>query len=98
MNYYTVTYNDGSVIGSRPFLMPDRLPHYGDVYVWTVPGRTLGGEYSVGDRMEVLERTTDAPFHRTSSLGNLKIRCKHGVSIWTEFESAIVSGSLKLLV
>lgn len=98
MTKYWVMYNDGSMLAWRDLQMPDRLPHYGDVYVWTHPNKTLGGEYCVGDRMEVLERTSDAPFHRTSSLGNLKIRCKHGVSVWTEFEAAIASGSLKLVV
>ncbi len=95
---YTIVFDDGVRTATGEFEAPERLPQPGDIYEWTQPGRTLGDyDYRKGETMLVLERTGHAPFHRTSSLGNLLVRGPHGTSVWACFESAIVDGSLKLV-
>jgi len=95
---YTVTYDDGKVRGSAEFPAPDRLPQPGDVYEFMFPVRTLANvQYRVGDTLEIVARTTVAPHHRTSSLGNLYVRCKYMTSVWTNVELAIAEGNLKLV-
>ncbi len=95
---YTVTYNDGKWQGQVELQAPERLPQFGDIYKWTVPGRTLGGHtYHVGDTVMVLERTGQVPYHRTSSLGNLLIQGPYGTGVWTCFEDCVAKGNLELV-
>lgn len=97
---YTITYDDGKVKSSEEFSAPDRLPQPGDIYELTVPIYTLAGEcYNVGDLMKIVERTNFAPHHRTSSLGNLIVCCKHfpNGSVWTNIELMIAEGKLRLI-
>ena len=98
MQQYTVTYDDGKIKESAEFPAPDRLPQPGDVYEFTETVFTLGNVcYVVGDTLEVIGRTTEVPHHRTSSLGNLHVRGKCGISVWTNMELAIAEGWLKLI-
>jgi len=98
MQKYTVTYDDGKIKQSAEFPAPDRLPSQGDVYEFVTTIYTLGNVcYDVGDTLEIIGRTTEAPHHRTSSLGNLHVRGKYCISIWTNIELAIASGWLKLV-
>lgn len=96
---YTVTFDNGVRKVDIDHNRPERLPQPGDLYKWTRPACTFGAfEYRPGDKMMVVERTADAPFHRTSSLGNLLVRGPHGMSVWTAFEHCIAAGDLKLVV
>jgi hypothetical protein len=96
--YYTITYDDGKVTESEEFYAPDRLPQPGDVYEFMFPVRPLANvQYRVGDTLEIVSRTMVAPHHRTSSLGNLYVRCKYMTSVWTNVELAIAEGNLKLI-
>jgi hypothetical protein len=95
---YTITYDDGKIrqVGECP--APDRLPQVGDVYKFEYPIWTLAQvTYDVGDTLEIVARTTAAPHHRTSSLGNLTVRCKYMTSVWTNIELMIANGWLKLV-
>lgn len=95
---YTVTYNDGEIKQTGEFEAPDRLPQAGDVYEFVRSVHTLANiQYKVGDTLEVLGRTTVAPHHRTSSLGNLYVRCHYMTSVWTNLEASIANGWLKLI-
>jgi hypothetical protein len=98
MQKYTVTYDDGKIRKSAEFDCPDRLPQAGDVYEFVEPVQTLANiNYKVGDTLEIIGRTTKAPHHRTSSLGNLYVRCHYMTSVWTNLESSIARGWLKLI-
>lgn len=98
MKTYTITYNDGQTIQSGQVPCPERLPEAGDVYEFTTSSYTLGEySFSIGDRLEVLQRTQRAPHHRLSSLGNLLVRSKHNVSVWTNLEWAVAEGRLRLV-
>jgi len=97
---YTVTYDDGQKTWSAEFPAPDRLPQAGDIYEFAVPVHTLARvSYNVGDLVKIVGRTDFAPHHRTSSLGNLIVCCKHfpNGSVWTNIELAIAEGNLKLI-
>ena len=97
-NRYQITYDDGYNQVTEDFPCPDRLPQPGDVYEFTTPVYTLGQVwYGVGERMTVIERTDDAPHHRKSSLGNLRIRGPNYTSVWTNFEATIARGWLRLV-
>jgi hypothetical protein len=99
MKTYTITYDDGkNRIVWDDYPQPERLPQCGDVYEVVHSFYTLGRvSYEPGDRFTVLERTGFVPHHRTSSLGNLLVRCKTHTSVWTNFDSAIADGWLKLV-
>jgi hypothetical protein len=94
---YTITYDDGEIGLSSEVPAPERLPQPGDVYVFTCPAITLAGvSYNIGDKLEIIERTTEAPHFRRSSLGNIVVRCKHFISVWTNIEWMIVMGRIIL--
>lgn len=94
----TVVYDDGSEQGSWELDPPERLAEAGDVYEATEHFYTLGGaQYFPGDRFYVLERTQLAPFHRTSSVGNLLIQGKTKTSVWAEFDAGIAQGRFRLI-
>ena len=97
MKTYDITYDDGNRqdIGRAP--CPERLPQPGDVYEFTLPINTAGNcSYNIGDTLTILERTSEAPHLRLSSLGNLRVQCKYHVSVWTNIEWMIADGHLKL--
>lgn len=78
--------------------MPDRALQAGDVYRVVTPFRTFASvTYEPGDQLEIIERTDEAPHGRRSSLGNLRVRCKHFESVWTCFEPMILDGSVVLV-
>jgi hypothetical protein len=80
------------------FPKPDRLPEPGDVYETTISFTTLAQvDYNIGDRFEVLERTSMTRHGRHSSIGNLLIKCRHRTSVWTEFDAGVASGQFKLV-
>lgn len=83
---------------TREFKLPDRLPQAGEVYEWAHPGTTLGGhEFRVGDTMELLERTNEAPFEWFSSVGNWRVKTKYGVSVWSSIDESIAMNHLQLV-
>ena len=41
------------------------------------------------DALEIIERTQDAPHNRHALQGNLRVKCKHFVSVWTCLEEMI---------
>jgi len=97
MNQYQIIYNDGSdhVYGSVP--TPHELPAAGQVLTFKHGVRTLAGvSYSPGDTLELIERTSEAPHHRCSSLGNWRVKCKYMVSVWTNIEWLIAEGELEV--
>lgn len=98
MNAYTITYYvPGSTILSGRAPTPDRAVEPGDIYEFTRHATSLAGvSYVPGDTLEMLDRTAKAPHHRTSSLGNLIVKCKHGTSVWTCIEWLVAEGTLKL--
>lgn len=98
MEKYTVEYDDGKVRRTFEFDAPERLPQPGDVYEFMTSIWTLANKYyKAGDRMTVIERTTDVPHFRKSSLGNLRVKCMYFTSVWTNFDSCIAEGILKLV-
>lgn len=98
MSTYRVTYDDGRHRAVRDLQCPDRLPQPGDVYEAAHAFSTLADvAYNIGDRFEVLERTQMNKHHRTSSLGNLLIKCQHMTSVWTEFDAGVATGQFKLV-
>lgn len=95
---YTITVTVKGQEYSEEFEAPDRLPKAGDIYVVKYPIHTLARVcHEVGDHMRVIERTRHAPHDRRSSLGNLLIDTKFGVSVWSCFEVVVLDGSLELL-
>lgn len=80
---------------------PARLAQPGDVYELAVPvmGTIAQKIYYRGDRFTVLSRTEEKhpDSDIKSSLGNLKVKCKHMESIWTCFEDQIALGNLILV-
>lgn len=91
MSTYIISHN------GRPGRVPcpDVLPEEGDVLIVNVPFRTLAGHvYSIGDRIELLHRTAEAPHGRRSSLGNWLVKDKHFTSVWTNIEWCIAEGTL----
>lgn len=100
MNKYTVTISNDKDLESisMKFPLPKRLASSGDTYETTIPFLTLANiEYFPGDRFYIIDRTNVAPHHRSSSLGNLLIRCKNRTSVWTEFDAGIATGMFKLI-
>lgn len=98
VKFYKVEYDDGAKHFEMEFREPARVPQCGDVYRLTFPISTLAKvSYKAGDLFTVLERTGFAPHHRTSSLGNLLIKCKHMTSVWTEFDHGVATGMFKLV-
>lgn len=76
---------------------PDRLPVPGDTYEFTRPNWTLANKtYNVGDRLEVIERTTEH-HNFINSLGNLRCKCKHFTSVWSGIEELVRNGDLVLV-
>jgi len=98
MTTYTITYHaPGSEVVSGEAPLPNRAVELGDIYEFTRHATSLAGvSYVPGDTLEMLDRTAKAPHHRTSSLGNLIVRCKHGTSVWTCIEWLVAEGILKL--
>jgi hypothetical protein len=95
---YTVTYNDGKINQVGTFDAPEHLPEPGDVYEFTRQIQTLANVfYDKGDRLYILRRTEVAPHYRTSSLGNLEVRCKYMTSVWACVEDMISRGWIKLV-
>lgn len=91
---YQVSHKAG---GQITFIAPRRLPHVGDIYRFTVHCNTLANvSYQPGDTLEIIGRTVDAPHGLTSSLGNLRVKCKYFTSVWTNIEMAIAEGILVL--
>lgn len=68
----------------------------GDTVIVLKPMFTLRGEtYLSGDTLEVVGRTTRAPFKLTTTDGNLLIRGKDGeVTVWSNIEWNIHRGFL----
>lgn len=75
----------------------ERLPQSGDVYQFNEFCYTPRGVYHTGDQLIILDRTGQAPHGRISSLGNLLVKCKYAVSVWTNIEWAIADGRLSLV-
>lgn len=96
---YTVTYDDGDMQVQGKFERPERLPEAGDIYKAKEPFATLAKhEYLIGDLFTVVGRTDEAPHHRKSSLGNLRVSTKYGTSVWTNFDSMVAEGRVELAV
>lgn len=82
--------------GKLEFEVPEPRPKPGEVYEWTISVRTIGGvDYVPGDIVELLELTYEAPHGYHCSVGNWRVRCKTGVSVWTTIEDSISTGRLR---
>jgi hypothetical protein len=89
MRHYDISI-DGRV-GQVP--CPDVLPHCGQLLAVRQPFTTLANrQYRVGDQLELIVRTRNAPHGRLSSLGNWIVRCPHQYSIWSNIEWMIAEG------
>ncbi len=98
MKNYTVSVSSPEYQGSITFPLPERLAASGDTYEATTSFMTLGNRtYHRGDRFHVIDRTSSAPWKRSSSIGNLLIRCGDRTSVWTEFDAGIATGMFKLI-
>lgn len=90
MKTYTITYGEQS--RTRP--APERDVQPGDIYEFTREYATLAGvTYYIGDQLEILDGTTQAPHGRVSSQ-NFVVKCKHFTSVWSEIPWAISEGKL----
>jgi hypothetical protein len=93
----TVTYEKG-ILASAEVPAPDRDVLPGDTYEFIHAAYTLAGvDYEAGDHLEILDQTAKAPHYRTSSQGNLVVRCKHFTSVWTNIPWMVADGRLKLV-
>jgi hypothetical protein len=93
--YYDIKFNDGK----SPITVerPDELPQPGDILIFTQEYHTPAPqEYSEGDEIHLHERTDEAPFGKTSELGNWRAISKYGVSIWSNIEWMLATGTLKV--
>ena len=95
---YTISYEKNGFVETSKAPRPKRLPRKGDVYEFVHSAQTPRGVYSPGDKLEILGRTTESPHGLTSSLGNIKAKCKHAdSSVWTNIEWAIAEKKLRLI-
>jgi len=79
------------------FKSPDYIPVGGETYVVRDYFETKGGEeYEPGDELFIIERTTKAPWGITTNLGNLVVRGKNNVSVWSSIELCITNEIIKL--
>ncbi len=85
---------------SYKFKAPDYLPDVGDVYVVQASFLTAGGvHYDIGDELQIVCRTDEAPHGILASIGNLYVIGKDKkITIWSNIELAIRNGDLKLKV
>jgi len=94
MKTYTITYDGHTPNHSSPIPAPERDVIPGDIYEFTREYSTLAGViYNVGDQVEILDRTTQAP-HRRASSQNFVVKCKHFTSVWSNIPWAVAEGRL----
>lgn len=77
------------------------IPQPGDVYVIQTAFETLSGsQYSVGDRITLIEPTNEAPFRFRSRISNWKVQCPHhrppsDQAIWSGVWDMIEQGNIR---
>lgn len=94
---YSIVYDNGIIRDEGSVPAPERNVEMGDIYKFTRHTTTLVNvDYVPGDTLKIVDRTSKAPHHRRSSLGNYVVECKHFTSVWTNIEWMIAEGRLKL--
>jgi hypothetical protein len=84
--------------GSLDFELPKRRPQVGDHYEFAQVCNTVGGQfYQVGDTLEIIEMTFEAPHGYSCSAGNWRAKTKYGVSVWSCLELSISQNLLQLV-
>lgn len=93
-HWYNIT-GPGIRGGDLEVPRPETLPEAGDILFFTKNKIMMGPfEYSRGDEVHLMKRTDEAPWGKSSSLGNWKAISKHGVSIWSNVEWMIAANQL----
>lgn len=99
MKWYTIQVN-GFSIGAKESIevpCPEVLPEPGDICIFTDTYETPGDlVYEHGDELHLMKRTDEAPYGKTSSLGNWLIISKFGVSVWSNIEWLLATEKLQV--
>lgn len=80
---------------------PDELPEPGDILVVKIPYSTPATDddffqFDPGDELHLMHRTQEAPFGKLSSLGNWMVIAGNGVSVWSNIEWLMATGTLEI--
>jgi hypothetical protein len=74
---------------------PDHPLKVGQILIVEKPFSTNGGfNYVKGEKLTLLQRTNEAPYGFSSSLGNWRVECPHTVSVWSNIEAMVALGEL----
>lgn len=72
------------------------LPNPGDKLRVAQSFNTPAFSYRLGDVLELIERTDEAPYGVKCSLGNWRVKDKFFTSVWSNIEWAMADGVLEI--